>query len=181
MVTRLGLLLPLWALGTAQGFAHGGATRLLRALLPPAARAAVGARRPSTLTPPPGTALQAKKFDKKYDDAFDDFRTSGRYAVSCAFPLCDGGRQALERLRLSGSETHRQKLPWQVRAVRRPQQEEAPAAQTEMKRAQHRKPRGSSSGCRCQTGGGGKGKERGVERAGEGGNTRTVVITRWRM
>jgi len=90
MVTRLGLLLPLWALGTAQGFAHGGATRLLRALLPPAARAAVGARRPSTLTPPPGTALQAKKFDKKYDDAFDDFRTSGRYAVSCAFPLCDG-------------------------------------------------------------------------------------------
>ncbi len=85
MATPLGgglpaLLLPLWGLGTAHGFAHGGATRLLRALPPP---------RP--LTPHPGTALQAKKFDKKYDDAFDDFRTSGRCTDLCAFPLCDGG------------------------------------------------------------------------------------------
>ena len=27
---------------------------------------------------PPRLAMMAKKFDKKYDDAFDDFRTSGR-------------------------------------------------------------------------------------------------------
>eukprot|EP00802_Teleaulax_amphioxeia_P015142 Tamp_15225.p1 GENE.Tamp_15225~~Tamp_15225.p1 ORF type:complete len:307 (+),score=58.71 Tamp_15225:43-921(+) len=38
--------------------------------------AAGGLRRPS-LPAPARTALFAKKFDKKYDDAFDDFRTSG--------------------------------------------------------------------------------------------------------
>jgi len=75
------LLLPLAALGTAHGFAHGGATRPLRALPGPGMHAAGGLRRPSQPAPA-RTALFAKKFDKKYDDAFDDFRTSGRWAAA---------------------------------------------------------------------------------------------------
>jgi hypothetical protein len=35
-------------------------------------------RRLSAPARPPRLAMMAKKFDKKYDDAFDDFRTSGR-------------------------------------------------------------------------------------------------------
>ena len=50
-----------------------------------------------------------------------------------------------------------------------PLQEEAPTAQTEKKRLQHRKPRGGSSGCRCQTCGGEKGEERGGSSSCAGG------------
>jgi hypothetical protein len=72
--------------------AAGRATSFVSSLVPmDASRAWAHARGTMPMTPalvlrPSGraagsTVMMAKKFDKKYDDAFDDFRTSGR----CAF------------------------------------------------------------------------------------------------
>ena len=91
---RLVLLLPLVAVGPAAYAFIPSKSSLPRRCQAPVCPRSRGAEDLSPAQRPwqRGTgavrsSMLAKKFDKKYDDAFDDFRTSGRYSLfSCNNP-----------------------------------------------------------------------------------------------